>query len=91
MNRPWTAVGLVFLLVSAAGLGPPGAFGATPVLMKPGVGSSSYAVEESRNEVWMQPPNLDGLIMSSEIIVEFQLDTEIVQGTTITIGIQGRF
>ncbi len=91
MKHPWIGLGLGVLLIMgfAMGLavGPSrAANAATPVLMKPGAGSNPLAVQHWRDEIWMQPPNLEGLIASSEIIAEFNLDTELATDFVLAYG-----
>ncbi len=53
-----------------------GALAINPILSGGG-GGSSNVLNSGRNVVWSEPPDLEGLIASSEVIGQFGLETEI--------------
>ncbi len=67
------------LLLSLAVAG--GAFAANPSLSAGGGGMN--VLNSGRQVVWSEPPNLEGLIASSEVIGDFGLETEIANDFTI--------
>jgi hypothetical protein len=48
-----------------------------PILFQPGIGWLPYTLTDTHDIVWLQEPNLEGLLASSEIIDEFGLESEI--------------
>jgi hypothetical protein len=62
---------VLFLSLAVAG----GALGSNPTLSAGGGGLN--VLNTDRSIVWSQPPNLDGLILSSEVIADYGLESEL--------------
>jgi hypothetical protein len=61
-----------------------GALAVNPSLSAGGGGMN--VLDTGRFEIWSEPPNLDGLIASSEVIGEFSLETELANDFFIAGG-----
>ncbi|MBD3161692.1 MAG: hypothetical protein GF346_05495 [Candidatus Eisenbacteria bacterium] len=77
--------GLAFLLVVVLA-GP--AVGSEPVQMHPGPGGDPLEVPSQEGEIWLQVPDLAGNLASSEIIEEYDLDTEIANDFVVEESVE---
>lgn len=62
------------------------AIAATPTLFGGGGGDGSNILPPTRDEAWSEPPDLEGMIASSEMIAAFGFDTEIANDFYLTEG-----